>query len=120
MDPFHYYRRNENKAGEFMFQYDKRLGISVPAPDQEWLEYGADERQEIMHKWEMIRGKIPDRIHELEMLINEKQHALDHEDDFIQSCRLNTDISDLASIINDLWLWFRTVPDVYPDEKPHA
>lgn len=102
-----------------MFQYDKRLGISIPALNREWLEYTADERQVIMHKWEMIRGKIPDRIQELETHINEKQGALNNEEDFDRSCRLNTGISELASVINDLWLWFRTVPDVYTNEKIH-
>lgn len=102
-----------------MFHHDKRLGISVPFLKQEWLDYPIEERQEIMHKWEIIRGKIPDRIQELEVHINEKQAALNNEEDFDRSCQLNTDISELASVINDLWLWFRIIPDVYANEKMH-
>ncbi len=95
-----------------MFQYDDRLGISIPILTREWTEYRLEEQQLIMHKWETERGTIPDRIQELERSINEKQDALNNEDSFAASCQLNTEISELASIINDLWLWFRTVPDV--------
>ncbi len=51
--------------------------------------------------------KIPDRIKELEHYINAKQHHLNNEEDFEISCKLNSEIADLASIINDLWLWYR-------------
>lgn len=95
-----------------MFHYDNRLGISIPNLAREWTEYPLEEQQLIMHKWEIERGAIPDRIRELERTINEKQDALNNEDSFAASCQLNTEISELASIINDLWLWFRTVPDV--------
>ncbi|WP_046176683.1 hypothetical protein [Domibacillus indicus] len=103
-----------------MFQYDARLGIYLPILSREWDEHTKAERQAILHKWEIIRGQIPDRISQLEEEINKKQTALDNEDDFVQSCRLNTDISELASIINDLWLWFRTTPDIYAYKKPHT
>lgn len=103
-----------------MFQHDERLGIQVPALKREWHDYSMDEKQEMMHRWEMIRGQIPDRIQELEKTINRKQFELDREEDFEQSCRLNTEISELASIINDLWLWFRTVPDVNSTTKLHS
>ncbi|OKL38332.1 hypothetical protein [Domibacillus mangrovi] len=95
-----------------MFQYDDRLGISIPILTREWAEYQLEEQQFIMHKWETERGTIPDRIQELERSINEKQDALNNEERFATSCQLNTEISELASIINDLWLWFRTVPNV--------
>ena len=51
---------------------------------------------------------IPDRIKVLENSINIKQAQLSNESDFERSCQLNGEIADLASIINDLWLWFRT------------
>ena len=106
-----------------MFQYDDRLGISIPILTREWTEYRLEEQQLIMHKWETERGAIPDRIQELERSINEKQDALNNEDRFAVSCQLNTEISELASIINDLWLWFRTVPDVHEvtaQQKTHS
>ena len=65
----------------------------------------------ILLKWEQVRGKIPDRIKELEHYINTKQHYLNNED-FEVSCKLNSEIADLASIINDLWLWYRLTQNV--------
>ncbi len=100
-----------------MFQYNERLGISIPILANEWSYYPLTERQTILHEWETIRGKIPDRIHELEAIINEKQSALDNEENFFISCQLNKEISELASIINDLWLWFRTTPDLHIKEN---
>ncbi|OLN22684.1 hypothetical protein BTO30_08510 [Domibacillus antri] len=101
-----------------MFQHDNRLGISIPVLPREWTDYPLEEQEQIMHIWETIRGMIPDRIQELEKSINEKQTALNNEENFIVSCRLNTEISELASVINDLWLWFRTVPDVNSSDSP--
>ncbi|KAA0549112.1 hypothetical protein FZW96_04150 [Bacillus sp. BGMRC 2118] len=89
------------------FLLDVRLGIELPHLEQSWEQYNDLEQQEILANWESIRGRIPDRIAELESIINEKQHHLGEEDDFTQSCILNSEISDLASIINDLWLWYR-------------
>ena len=66
----------------------------------------------ILLKWEQVRGKIPDRIKELEHYINTKQHYLNNEEDFEVSCKLNSEIADLASIINDLWLWYRLTQNV--------
>ncbi|MCI2254314.1 hypothetical protein M3221_00810 [Domibacillus indicus] len=103
-----------------MFQYDKRLGIPLPSLQHDWFSYSVNERQQITLEWETIRGTIPDRIGELEGQINRKQAALNEEENFDQSCRLNTEISELASIINDLWLWFRTSPDVDEAKKTHA
>ena len=72
-----------------------------------WEQYSEEEQAEILFRWEEIRGAIPDRIKALEMEINEKQERLGNEDDFIASCRLNAEIAELASVINDLHLWFR-------------
>ncbi|ABO68028.1 MULTISPECIES: hypothetical protein [Geobacillus] len=91
---------------------DKRLGIRVPQLDKRWEDYSAEEQEAILLEWEAIRGSIPDRIATLERQINEKQDALSHEADFARSCQLNADIAELASIINDLWIWYRTVPSV--------
>lgn len=89
------------------FMIDNRLGIELPHLEFAWEEYSEVEQQRILAVWETIRGKIPDRIAEIESIINIKQQQLGDEDDFAKSCILNSEISDLASIINDLWLWYR-------------
>ena len=89
------------------FSFDQRLGIPLPELTVDWEEYSKETQQEILLHWEQIRGSIPDRIAELEQDINQKQEQLSNENDFPRSCQLNTDIADLASIINDLWLWYR-------------
>ncbi|RJS60004.1 hypothetical protein [Bacillus sp. PK3_68] len=94
------------------FLLNERLGILLPYSEKEWEKYPAAEQEKILQKWENIRGSIPDRIQELEKQINILQHQLNHEEDFSLSCRLNGEISELASIINDLWLWFRTTPSI--------
>lgn len=89
------------------FSFDKRLGIFVPDLTYEWDQYTHDIQQEVLFHWERIRGSIPDRIAELEKEINHKQAQLSDESDFPRSCQLNSEIAELASIINDLWLWYR-------------
>ncbi len=65
-------------------------------------------QHDILFQWEQVRGAIPDRIFELEDKINQKQAQLSNESDFPRSCELNSEIAELASIINDLWIWYRT------------
>ncbi|MGG6433609.1 hypothetical protein ACPF7I_11540 [Anoxybacillus sp. D401a] len=89
------------------FVYDERLGIRLPHLEKAWDTYTKEEQAEILLEWETIRGKIPDRIIELEQQINEKQRQLGEENDFARSCMLNFEIASLASIINDLWIWYR-------------
>ncbi|WP_241156886.1 hypothetical protein [Bacillus sp. FJAT-42376] len=60
-----------------------------------------------MAQWEKERSKIPDRIAELEDVIRAKQRRMDHEENFEAACLYNAAIADLASVINDLWLWYR-------------
>ncbi|MCV9888849.1 hypothetical protein [Metabacillus halosaccharovorans] len=90
------------------FTYDQRLKIKVPQLTKSWTAYNLQTQNKILTEWERIRGSIPDRIGELEAEINNKQEALNIEEDFNRSCELNHEISELASIINDLWIWFRT------------
>lgn len=90
------------------FVFDKRLGISIPDLQQDWELYSTEQQHNIILTWEQIRGHIPDRIKQLELLINKKQDQLNREDSFELSCSLNSEIADLASIINDLWLYYRT------------
>ncbi|WP_203361485.1 hypothetical protein [Bacillus sp. REN10] len=94
------------------FQTNTRLGIAVPSLMKEWTQYSIDEQTAILHEWEAIRGRIPDRIKTLEKEINERQSQLEREESFDRSCLINEEISELASMINDLWLWFRTSPSV--------
>ncbi|AMX82619.1 hypothetical protein GS3922_02430 [Geobacillus subterraneus] len=94
------------------FVDDARLGIRVPQLDKHWEDYSAEEQEAILLEWEAIRGLIPDRIAALERQINEKQNALGEETDFARSCQLNADIAELASMVNDLWIWYRTRPNV--------
>lgn len=94
------------------FLYNDRLGIPVPVLNYDWDAYSIQTQEEILHHWENIRGNIPDRITDIEKIINQKQAQLSEEADFAISCRLNTEIADLASIINDLWLWYRTNQDI--------
>lgn len=97
---------------EQYFIYNQHLGIEVPNLREEWEDIQKPVQHAILLKWEQIRGHIPDRIKELEHHINTKQHQLNHEEDFEVSCRLNSEIADLASIINDLWLWYRLTQNV--------
>ncbi|MDQ1144754.1 hypothetical protein QE429_001581 [Bacillus sp. SORGH_AS 510] len=89
------------------FSFNQRLGISLPDITVEWEQYSKEVQQDILFHWENIRGSIPDRIAELEDEINYKQAQLSDENDFTRSCELNQEIAELASIINDLWLWYR-------------
>ncbi|MGE7182552.1 hypothetical protein ACQKKK_00860 [Peribacillus sp. NPDC006672] len=100
-----------------LFTYDERLGIPIPDLNLEWDEYTKGEQQQILVQWENIRGSIPDRIKELESTINRKQFQLSDESNFTKSCQLNSEIAELASIINDLWLWYRANQGV--SEKMH-
>lgn len=95
----------------YQFIHDDRLGIPLPYLEQEWEEYLPQERAEILLTWEEIRARIPDRIIQLEKVINDKQGRMFEEDDFNVSCQLNSEISELASIINDLNIWFRVDQD---------
>lgn len=92
---------------EQYFIYDERLGILLPKLEKDWEDYSEAEQQAILLRWETIRGTIPDRIAELEKIISKKQDELSEESDFARSCQLNSEIAELASVINDLWIWYR-------------
>ncbi|MDQ0231038.1 hypothetical protein [Metabacillus malikii] len=93
---------------ENFFQYDSRLMIKLPKPNIPWESLNHQTKEQIMAKWESIRGNIPDRIAEIEKQIEQKQEELNNEDNFDYSCQLTEEIANLASKINDLWLWFRS------------
>lgn len=101
----------------YAFVPDGRLGIPLPELQVDWEELSAAEQADILLQWERIRGRIPNRILDLERMIIEKQGRLDKEDDFPMSCRLNSEIAELASTINDLHLWFRVNQEM--EQKLH-
>lgn len=89
------------------FRFDERLGIRLPTLLNTWETYSKKTQGKILFEWEQIRGQIPDRIKEIENMINKKQEMLSNEEDFELSCQINEEIANHASIINDLWIWFR-------------
>lgn len=95
----------------YEFVLDHRLGIPLPSLALEWEMYTAEERSDILFQWEEVRAKIPDRIIQLESVINQKQAQLSEEENFVISCELNSEIHELASVINDLNIWFRAQQD---------
>ncbi|MCQ6266575.1 hypothetical protein M1K46_13010 [Fictibacillus sp. WQ 8-8] len=97
-------------ATEFVF--NERLGIELPLLQKAWEDYAPARQEGILAQWESIRGTIPDRIHDIEQIINTKQDQLGVEENFERSCKLNWEIAELASVINDLWLWYRTHQDI--------
>lgn len=99
------------------FIYDSRLGIYVPELLKDWEQYDQAEREEILEQWEAVRGSIPSRVMELEALIMSLQKQMDKEDEFPTACQLNFDIAELASVINDLHIWYRVSQDI--DGKRH-
>ena len=93
------------------FAYDSRLGIPLPSLRRDWEQYTDTERAELLLYWETVRGMIPDRIFGFERMIVEQQARLDCEENFAESCRLNWEIAELASRINDLQIWYRLNQD---------
>lgn len=89
------------------FSLNKRLGIELPKLEKSIEEYNLDTQNAIYFHWEKVRGAIPDRIHELEVEINAKQKKMNKEEDLHTSSAINTEIAELASIINDLLIWYR-------------
>jgi hypothetical protein len=101
------------------FVVDKRVGIPLPVFEKEWEDFSREERSVILLRWEEIRGTIPDRIKKLEQIIIMKQNQLNVEDNFQTSCRLNSEIAELAGTINELHLWFRVNQDITASAAHH-
>jgi hypothetical protein len=95
------------------FVYNERLGIPIPELLVDWESYSLSVREQIVDEWEQIRGRIPERIFELEKIINFKQNLLNVEENFPSACQLNTEIAECASTINDLHLWYRANQDLH-------
>ncbi|WP_325048409.1 hypothetical protein [Paenibacillus sp. CAA11] len=71
-----------------------------------------DEQLRIITDWEEIRGAIPSRVMELEQNIDLKLRMMSEEEDFDITCSLNGEIAELASVINDLHIWYRITAEV--------
>ncbi|MGE6755617.1 hypothetical protein ACQKFO_19555 [Rossellomorea sp. NPDC071047] len=93
------------------FSYNSRLGIQLPRLSKDWTSYSSQEQEMVLLEWERVRGMIPDRIQEIEVEIERLQAELAQEENFDRSCMINGEISERASEINDLWIWYRTTPD---------
>ncbi|WP_177344639.1 hypothetical protein [Evansella clarkii] len=94
------------------FTFDSRLGIVTPQLQTDWEELDPVLQEKTLAKWENVRGDIPERIKSLEQQINKLQKDLYEEENFERSCQLNSQIAELASVINDLWIWYRTGEEV--------
>jgi hypothetical protein len=101
----------------FEFIFNDRLQIPLPELHLKWDQISAKERAEMLKQWEEIRGRIPDQIKAFEAIINMKQDQLNKEENFINSCHLNTQISEIASKINDLHLWYRLNQEISMDKS---
>ncbi|XID93655.1 hypothetical protein ACF3MZ_03735 [Paenibacillaceae bacterium WGS1546] len=101
------------------FVHSARHGISLPRPDLDWDELEPARRAAIWIEWETIRGAIPDRIAEFETMIRIRQDRMSGEEDFAECCRINEEIADLASRINDLNIWFRIQREPDEADKTH-
>lgn len=98
----------------YVFQFDERLQLALPVFIGLWEDFALAEREAIVYRWEQLRGTIPDRITEIEQIIQLKQNRLSVEEDFNKSCHINSEIAELASIITDLWIWYRkNLPTVW-------
>jgi DNA-binding transcriptional MerR regulator len=92
---------------ERYFSLNKRLGIELPMLDKAIEDYDQETQHAVLFHWEKVRGAIPDRIAELEAEINTKQKKMNKEEDIHTSATINSEIAELASIINDLLIWYR-------------
>jgi hypothetical protein len=102
----------------YRFEWNERLLIALPVLKVDWEHYDSAEQMDIVEQWELIRGTIPDRVMEFERIINHKQNELYEEDDFEESCRINAEIAEYASRINDLHIWYRANQEL--DSRRHS
>ncbi|WP_227874256.1 hypothetical protein [Tumebacillus algifaecis] len=92
-----------SKGWEFVF--DERLGIALPQLERDWNLYSRADQERMIETWEKVKARIPDRVHELEAVINVNQLQVSQEDDWDTVCDLYAEIYRIASIINDLNIW---------------
>ncbi|MBL0386517.1 hypothetical protein JJB07_07635 [Tumebacillus sp. ITR2] len=106
-------------TARFEFVFNERLGIQIPVQHHEWHEYTRAEQEDLIHRWESIRSRIPDRIKELEEIIEDRQLKIAVEDDWDRVVELYEDVFFIASVINDLNNWMRLEPST-TDEEGHG
>jgi hypothetical protein len=104
---------------KYDFKYNERLEINTPYMYVDWEQLTQEEQYQVIYRWEKVRSQIPDRIKYLEKMIQERELKLQIEDDFQSFCQLSKEISDLASRVIDLNLWFRTQEESTAD-KVHS
>jgi hypothetical protein len=99
----------------FEFVYNERLGIQIPVQHREWQEYSRAEQEAMIEQWEMLRARIPDRVKQLEEVIEDRQLKIAVEEDWDRVVALYEDVFAMASIINDLNNWMRVETYTSPD-----
>jgi hypothetical protein len=111
---------NKRNWANSQFLADARLGIALPCFTLAWEAMSPEEQAAVLAQWETIRGRIPDRVIGFEAEIRRLQDGLFEEENFERSCRLNSEIAELASRINDLNIWYRTEQDFEEEARRHS
>lgn len=101
----------ENSNQKYRFLHNERLGIRIPQFDLDWDEYNQQEQISIIREWEKERARIPDRIKDIELKIEEMQDLM-FEIEFEEYIKIHEQIVDMASAINDLNIWYRTEGEI--------
>lgn len=104
----------EGPSSMRFFIANPRLGIRVPDPRMEWEQMTPGQRSQVLAQWEQIRGEIPERIVQIEAVINDKQEQMNVEESFERCCQLNSEIAEMAGTINDLLILYRMNQEMEP------
>lgn len=92
------------------FHHDERLSIPLPSFPQPFEEMAPTEQESVIVTWESIRARIPDRIQELEKMIEFHLENIRETEDWEQIILWFDEISDIASRIAELNTWQRVDP----------
>ncbi|MDB5085407.1 MAG: radical protein, partial [Bacilli bacterium] len=103
---------NLNAPQWFQFQFDERLGIELLIVYEDWDAIPKKVREQIIFHWEDIRGRIPDRIKTLDHQLEEIQQTINQEQNWERICDYFTESHTIATIINELNIWYRTQQEV--------
>lgn len=103
---------NQRESVKYEFVYHEKMGIEIPKVYVEWEELTVNERENLIDRWETIRGHIPDRILALDSEVEKLQSRVYQEEDWEEVCRLFDQISSFASTINELNIWYRKQQEV--------
>lgn len=108
------------QRADFSFEVDERLGIRVPVLTGDWAAYTVDAQSAMIAEWEGIRARIPDRVKQLEALIDACQQEIAGEEEWDRVCELYAEVYRIASIINDLNIWQTIEPQTSASIKRTA